>query len=181
MKLRDETEIRDQDSRPRFIAASTLLMKPNPQNATALVIDFLRRHDEAAALLPAALRNLRLQQDVLALMPAVLRETCEVAGCEAETVILRVSSAGAAAKLRQTLPRLRDGLLDRGWQVSSIRVRVQPSTSAVGSVPRVRNSHAAISPDGVTAFVDLADQLSESPLKAAVDRLIRRRRTSPPR
>ena len=151
-------------------------MKPNLQDATAPVIDFLRRHDGAAALLPAALRNLRLQQDVLALMPAVLRETCEVAGCEAEIVILRVSSAGAAAKLRQTLPRLRDGLLDRGWQVSSIRVRVQPRTADTQSAVREHKNEAAISSQGLAAFADLRNTLADSPLKAAVERLIRRRR-----
>ena len=152
------------------------MMKPNPQNATAPVIDFLRRHDGAAALLPAALRNLRLGQDTLALMPAVLRETCEVAGCDDGVLVLRVSSAGAAAKLRQTLPRLRDGLLDRGWQVSSIRVRVQPRTLDTGTEARKGKTAVTISPQGVAAFADLRNTLADSPLKTAVERLIKRRR-----
>ncbi len=152
-------------------------MKPNPQGAAAPVIDFLRRHDGAAALLPAALRNLRLGQDTLALMPAVLRETCEVAGCDDGVLILRVSSAGAAAKLRQTLPRLRDGLLDRGWQVSAIRVRVQPHTAATRPEVRKQKNDAAISSEGLAAFKDLRDTLEDSSLKAAVDRLIARRRS----
>ena len=151
-------------------------MKPNPQGATAPVIDFLRRHDGAAALLPAALRNLRLGQDTLALMPAVFRETCEVAGCDDGVLILRVSSAGAAAKLRQTLPRLQGGLLDRGWQVSSIRVRVQPRPADAGPTVRKQKNDAAISPEGLAAFADLRNTLADSPLKTAVERLIKRRR-----
>lgn len=151
-------------------------MKPKLQGATAPVIDFLRRHDGAAALLPAALRNLRLGQDTLALMPAVLRETCEVAGCDDGVLILRVSSAGAAAKLRQTLPRLQGGLLDRGWQVSSIRVRVQPRTDAGDLTVRKQKKDVAISPEGLAAFADLQHTLADSPLKTAVERLIRRRR-----
>ncbi len=150
-------------------------MKPNPKDATAPVIDFLRRHDGAAALLPAALRNLRLGQDTLALMPAVFRETCEVAGCDDGVLILRVSSAGAAAKLRQTLPRLRDGLLDRGWQVSSIRVRVQPRTADARAAVRKQKNDAAISSQGLAAFADLRNALEDSPLKTAVERLIKRR------
>lgn len=153
-------------------------MKPNPQGATAPVIDFLRRHDGAAALMPAALRNLRLGQDTLALMPAVFRETCEVAGCDDGVLILRVSSAGAAAKLRQTLPRLQGGLLDRGWQVSAIRVRVQPRPADAGPAARKQKHDAAISPEGVAAFADLGNALVDSPLKAAVERLIRRRKSS---
>ena len=160
----------------RFDRRVGVLMKPNPKDATAPVIDFLRRHDGAAALLPAALRNLRLGQDTLALMPAVLRDTCEVAGCDDGIVILRVSSAGAAAKLRQTLPRLRDGLIDRGWQVSSIRVRVQPGTADARRETRKNKNDAAISSEGLAAFADLRNTLADSPLKAAVDRLIRRRR-----
>ncbi len=151
-------------------------MKPNLQGAIAPVIDFLRRHDGAAALLPAALRNLRLGQDTLALMPAVLRETCEVAGCDDGVLILRVSSAGAAAKLRQTLPRLRDGLLDRGWQVSSIRVRVQPRRTDADPARGKQKKDAAIPSEGLAAFADLRNTLVDSPLKAAVERLIRRRR-----
>ena len=150
-------------------------MKPKLQGATAPVIDFLRRHDGAAALLPAALRNLRLGQDTLALMPAVLRETCEVAGCDDGVLILRVSSAGAAAKLRQTVPRLRDGLLDRGWQVSSIRIRVQPRAPDAPPGRSTKKNEASISTEGLAAFAELRNALADSPLKAAVSRLIRRR------
>ena len=151
-------------------------MKPNLQNAPAPIIDFLRRHESAAVLLPAALRNLKLGQDTLALMPRVLRERCEVAGCDDGVLILRVSSAGAAAKLRQTLPRLRDGLLDRGWQVSSIRVRVQPRAADARAETRKPKNDTAISSEGVVAFANLRNALAESPLRAAVERLIKRRR-----
>lgn len=151
-------------------------MKPNPKDASAPIIDFLRRHDGAASLLPAALRNLRLGQDTLALMPKVLRDGCEVAGCDDGIVILRVSSAGAAAKLRQTLPRLLEGLIDRGWQVSSIRVRVQPGAAGTRREPGNKKNDATISSEGLAAFADLRHTLADSPLKAAVDRLIRRRR-----
>lgn len=148
-------------------------MKPNSKDASAPIIDFLRRHDAAAALLPAAQRNLRLGQDTLALLPAALRDGCEVAGCDDAIVILRVSSAGAAAKLRQTLPRLLEGLIGRGWQVSLIRVRVQPG--APNREAREKKNDAAISPGGLAAFADLRAALTDSPLQAAVDRLIRRR------
>lgn len=35
-------------------------------------------------------------------------------------------NASVAAKLRQLQPRLEDALRERGWQVSAIRVKVQP-------------------------------------------------------
>ena len=138
-------------------------------------IEFLQQNDGAAGLLPAAQRILNLRRDVVALMPANLRDTCEVSGFNEEIVTVRASSAGAAAKLRQTLPRLRGGLVDRGWKVSAIRVRVQTGGSSAVSTSWVAPSPAAIPTSGVAAFASLNDTLETSPLKAAVERLLRRR------
>lgn len=156
-------------------------MKPIPRRGasratTPSVIDFLQRHEGAAGLLPAAQRLLKLREDVVALMPEALRQTCEVAGFDDETVVLRVASAGAAAKLRQTLPRISAGLLDRGWKVSAIRMRVQPRGSLVVSTTWKAPSTTAIPAGGVDAFEELRGKLDESPLRSAVERLIRRRR-----
>ncbi len=150
-------------------------MKPTRGHTATSAIDFLQRHDGAAGLLPAAQRILELRQDLLALIPASLRETCEVSGFDDEVVAVRVSSAGAAAKLRQTLPRVRDGLLDRGWKVSAIRIRVQPTRSPIVSTTWMAPSQAAIPVGGVAAFADLGRGLEASPLKTAVERLVRRR------
>ncbi len=139
-------------------------------------IEFLQRHDQAAALLPAAQRLLKLRQDVLALMPSALREVCEVSGFDDETVMLRVSSAGAAAKLRQTLPRIRDGLLSRGWKVNAIRMRVQPKLSSGVSTTWRAPSMTSIPQGALDAFAALNVTLEDSALKSAVERLIRRRR-----
>ena len=151
-------------------------MKPTPRGFAPTIIEFLRRNDGVGNLLPTAERVLELRQDVLAIVPAALRETCEVAGFTDGTLILRVASAGAAAKLRQTLPRLREGLLDRGWQVTAIRLRVQ----ALNSVEISRScasltKHAQMPGEALAAFSELAKQLSDSPLKDAVGRLVRRR------
>ncbi len=148
--------------------------QPSVRTATS-AIEFLQRHDGAAGLLPAAQRILQLRQDVVALMPASLRDTCDVAGFNEEVVTVRASSAGAAAKLRQTLPRLRDGLLDRGWKVNAIRVRVQPGGSSIVSTAWVAPSQTAIPASGVDAFASLNESLELSPLKTAVERLLRRR------
>jgi hypothetical protein len=40
---------------------------------------------------------------------------------------LLAANAAVAAKLRQLQPRLEEALLERGWQVNSIRVKVQSS------------------------------------------------------
>ena len=43
---------------------------------------------------------------------------------------LLAANASVAAKLRQLQPRLEDVLRDRGWKVSSIRVKVQSGAGA---------------------------------------------------
>ena len=157
------------------------MMKPFPRRRSpaagaTTALEFLQRHDGTAGLLPAAQRLLKLRRDLLALMPAALRDLCEVSGFDEETVVLRVSSAGAAAKLRQTLPRIRDGLIDRGWKVNAIRMRVQPKTSPGISTTWRAPSTTAIPVDALDAFADLNGKLEHPALKSAVERLIRRRR-----
>lgn len=150
-------------------------MKPHVRPGSIPVMDFLQRHETAAGLLPSAQRILRLGQDLRPLLPSALRDTCEVSGFDDTVIVLRVSSSGAAAKLRQTLPRLRDGLLARGWQVSAIRTRVQPGGAAVIPSTWRAPSDTAIPASGLAAFDALERTLDESPLKAAVERLLRRR------
>ena len=155
-------------------------MRSRPLQTSNTVLDFLQRHDGAAGLLPAAQRILALRADLLALMPATLRSTCEVSGFDDDTVTVKVSSASAAAKLRQTLPRLRDGLLERGWKVSAIQMRVQPRGAAAESTTWRAPADAAIPTSGVDAFVELNRRLEEPALKSAVERLIARRRGPKP-
>lgn len=150
-------------------------MKSPVRPGSTSVIEFLQRHEAAAGLLPAAQRIVRLGQDLRLLLPPALKDSCEVAGFDDGTVLLKVSSAGLAAKLRQTLPRLADGLQQRGWQVSAIRTRVQPGGSPTTSATWAAPSEAAIPTSAVAAFGDLSRSLDDSPLKTAVDRLVRRR------
>jgi hypothetical protein len=138
------------------------------------VADFLSRQDDgAAALMPAARRLLRLQEDLFATVPAALRAGCDVAASGERAIVLHVTSASIAAKLRQMLPRITEGLTARGWSIDEVRVRVRPR--AIESVTRPTRT-LAISPVGVDAFESLGATLEPSDLKDAVERLVRRRR-----
>jgi hypothetical protein len=150
-------------------------MRSDPRRQAASAIDFLHRHDSAAVLLPTAERLMRLRDDLMAAMPAPLRSSCDITGLDGETVLLRVTSASVAAKLRQTLPRLEEGLAARGWKVAGIRVRVRPRPTESDPVAWLSADRPAISDRGVAAFEDLGRGLDESPLRAAVERLVSRR------
>ena len=59
------------------------------------------------------------------LIPAALRSAVRPGPIDGPSWCLLVDSNAAAAKLRQVLPALVDCLGARGWQVSSIRLKVQ--------------------------------------------------------
>lgn len=59
------------------------------------------------------------------LIPAPLRSAVRPGPIEGPTWCLLVDSNAAAAKLRQVVPALLNRLRDRGWQVTSIRLKVQ--------------------------------------------------------
>ena len=88
-------------------------------------------HDAAQAS-PTLARLAELARDsterlkaVEKLIPVGLRPAIQAGPVEGTTWCLLVSGNAAAAKLRQLLPALQACLCDRGWEVNSIRVKVQ--------------------------------------------------------
>jgi len=59
------------------------------------------------------------------LIPVALRPAVQAGPIDGPAWCLLVSNNAAAAKLRQVLPALLSRLCDRGWQVTSIRLKVQ--------------------------------------------------------
>jgi hypothetical protein len=62
---------------------------------------------------------------VESLIPLSLRCAVRPGPIEGPAWCLLVDSSAAAAKLRQVIPALLNRLRDRGWQVTSIRLKVQ--------------------------------------------------------
>lgn len=59
------------------------------------------------------------------LIPALLRPSIQAGPIEGASWCLLVSSNAAAAKLRQLLPAMAAHLRTKGWDVQTIRLRVQ--------------------------------------------------------
>jgi hypothetical protein len=59
------------------------------------------------------------------LIPAALRPAVKPGPIDGPAWCLLVESSAAAAKLRQLVPALMADLCGRGWQVTSIRLKVQ--------------------------------------------------------
>lgn len=60
------------------------------------------------------------------LIPLPLRPSVKPGPIEESVWCLLVDSNAGAAKLRQLIPAFLSRLSDRGWQVNSIRLKVQP-------------------------------------------------------
>jgi len=159
--------------------SSTSLMhiygtRNNPTSFEAT--DFLRSNERMARLLPAAMRMADLQRDVGAALPA-MAGNCDVLSFQEGVLVLAVPSSAVAARLKQGLPKLQSSLLARGWQVNSLRLKVQ----VMRAMPeQVQMRTLALPEMAVAAFEELGDALPDTPqnaaLVAAVKRLAERRR-----
>lgn len=58
-------------------------------------------------------------------MPPALHAQLSAGAVDEQTWTILARSASAAAKLRQTLPRIEENLLAKGWPALAIRIQVQ--------------------------------------------------------
>jgi hypothetical protein len=138
--------------------------------------DYLRAHDKMASLLPTVARMIALQKDCAAILPEMFN-ACAVLQFDSDQLTLSIPNAALAAKLKQKLPKLQEKLLQRGWQVSLIRLKLQlGNTEEKPIVPK----QLQLPTQAVSALAILNDALEESPrnaaLRAAIDTMIRRHR-----
>jgi hypothetical protein len=126
--------------------------------------DFLRGSDRLAALLPAAARMGRLQNDCAAALPAMFG-SCDVLSFQDGVLVLAVPSSAVAARLKQQLPKLQDALEKRGWAVSSVRLKVQVARA----MPEpVQMRTLELSETAVSAFEELGAALPDTPQNATL-------------
>ena len=76
-------------------------------------------------LMARARESQKMLASIEALIPSGLRQQVLAGPWETGQWCLLVGSNAAAAKLRQLLPGLQAALVQRGWQVSSIRLKIQ--------------------------------------------------------
>lgn len=102
-------------------------------------------------------------------------DTCTIMQCEDGQLIIGAPSSAMASKLKHQLRKLQEGLLDRGWEVNAIRIKVQVGNSLEKSVTSKRLS---LSDQAVSAFENLHQSLESTPrnadLLAALTSLLQR-------
>ena len=135
--------------------------------------DFLRRNDRMAALLPAATRMAKLQKDVRQILPPMYAN-CEALSVQDGVLALAVPSSAVAAKLKQQAPKLQAALQKKGWQVDSVRIKIQVGRALPVEDDIMKPSSLELPPTAVQAFEELGDALPASPQNAPLIAAIRR-------
>jgi hypothetical protein len=150
---------------------------PNQNRSAVDATDFLRRNERLAALLPTVQRMARLQQDCAAVLPTAF-SLCDILSFEAGNLVLSAPNASVAAKLKQQLPKLQDALVQKGWQIDHIRLKVQMMKAM--AVAPVERRELSIPDTGVESFAELSEKLEatkqNAPLIAALKNLVAHRR-----
>jgi hypothetical protein len=141
--------------------------------------DFLRRNDRMASLLPAATRMATLQKDVRLILPPMYAN-CEALAVQEGVLTLAVPSSAVAAKLKQQVPKLQAALQKKGWQVDSVRIKIQVGRALPAQADIMKPSSLELPSTAVQAFEELGDALPASPqnapLIAAIKRLAEKRK-----
>lgn len=144
-----------------------------PKAATG-VADYLRKHDKLAVLLPTIARLNALQRECATLLPQLFGP-CLVQHYDGGQLVLATPNAALASKLKQQLPKLQEGLLQRGWQVNAIRLKVQ-----LGKIAEKSRTSKNLELPGraLTALEELHGTLENSPanapLRSALANLLQR-------
>src|SRR5262245_35869006 len=120
----------------------------------------------------AAQRLAELERLLLSAAPRALSEATRIKSFRAGTLVVSADNAAVASKLKLLAPQLLIQIREREPEVTGIRVEVAP---APGTLPK-KAQKRVIGDGAVSEFRNLAEGLSDSSLKSAVNRLVERRR-----
>jgi hypothetical protein len=110
------------------------------------------------------MRMARLQEDCKAILPAMF-EHCDVLGFSEGALTLAVPSSALAARLKQQVLKLQHNLQSRGWQVDSIKLKVQVTRALAPEPPK---KTLELPPTAVEAFDRLGDSLPQTAQNASL-------------
>ena len=125
-----------------------------------------------AALLPQAERLIALRSQYSKLVPQPLLRSSSIVNYKQGIVVIFVENSSIAAKLKLLSPRLIDDFSKLGWQVTGIRLEVQPRENPL---PAAQAKVAKLSAAGADSLEALAKRLPDSKLKQLVSEMAGRK------
>jgi hypothetical protein len=148
----------------------TPMRRSEQRTSSRELLEYLRSDDKLGSLLPTVEQVVQLQAACEQQLPSLFN-SCQVMQLREGTLHISAPNAALATRLRQVLPKLQQGLREKGWGVEQIRLKVQlmptQPAPAPASEPRVLSSSA------IASFASLASQIEESPLRDALQNLLK--------
>jgi hypothetical protein len=136
---------------------------------------YLNSSDPLRDLTRAARQLYELQQILAKNAPPELTQACRVKQLRAGILFLLADNAAVATQLKQLSPRLLTSYQKQGKEVTSIRIEVQVGNAT--QRPAAAPEKPRLSLETIENIKNLANQLEDSPLKDALNRLASRRPT----
>ncbi|MDP1653295.1 MAG: DciA family protein [Rhodocyclaceae bacterium] len=134
--------------------------------------DHLAASDIYTRLAGQAERLRQLQIYLDAMLPAYLTPGTRIANLKRGKVVIHADSGAVAVKLRQLAPRLAEGFIQQGQEVTGIEVRVQPGRRF--SSPLRQKQPKVLGIRSKQSLTSLAAGLTEdSPVKRALEKLLK--------
>ena len=137
--------------------------------------EYLGTHEKVANLMHVAHQLMEIQNDCLRILPAYFAD-CNVLKLENGTLFISLPNQAAAARLRQKIPLLQNGLSLKGWPVLSIRLKIRFSQNPFADKPAQRKK---LSPKAYESFMELHEKLEKNRtnthLSEALHQLINKR------
>jgi hypothetical protein len=132
--------------------------------------------DSALGKLAAASRRVeQLQRIYLEAVPTALSRTSRIGWVRGGVVSVIASNGAAAAKLRQMTPRILEGFRRHGIEFNSMRIEVQVDADARQAA--FGGGLKRLSPRASSALEEALRTVAPSPLRDALQRLARHRRS----
>lgn len=136
------------------------------------ISDILGETRELSTLAVVSRRIAQLQRVYQEAVPPELARSSRIGWAREGVLSIVADTSAMAAKLRQMSTRVLNRLRQSGFEFNSMRIEVQVDRAAA---PPPRNSSKQLSPLALSAIDEALQDISESPLKEALERLARRR------
>ena len=135
-------------------------------------LDALTGASDHQELLAQANKLTRMQQTFMEIAPPQLAKLCALGQFSEGNLTIFAGNGAIAAKLKQSLPSLLLRFHKRGYEVTAIRIAVQ-ANFPIDNTGNLPDKNLKIGQGGVESLHQLAAELPESPLKTAVESLLK--------
>ena len=133
--------------------------------------NYLEATDGAGKVLAHARLLIKLANLYQKIAPAHLSQASTLANYKSGIIVIHATTGAVAAKLRQLAPSLSDGFSKRGIECNGVQVKVQAPEINTQSMTSTQKPLSIKTEQGLC---ELRDQLPQSPLRSALEKLLAR-------